>query len=123
MNREEALGRLSLRLSRMAEGVDTEVDRLLDQVRTLVREGGDGLSLAELSDQLAKQVMSATGRSPDVERRLPESHDVSALGKLIKSMPVRSEEHKRMTDLVRKISTGNSTAERQRALGEIGRAH
>lgn len=119
MNREEALGRLSLRLTRMAEGVDTEVDRLLDQVRTMVRDGADGLSLADLSDQLAKQVMSATGRSPDVDGRLPESHDVSGLGKLIKSMPLRSEEHRRMTDLVRKISTGNSISERQRALGAL----
>ncbi len=119
MNREEALGRLSLRLTRMAEGVDAEVDRLLDQVRTMVRDGADGLSLADLSDQLAKQVMAATGSSPDVDGRLPESHDVSGLGKLIKSMPLRSEEHRRMTDLVRKISTGNSIAERQRALGAL----
>ena len=119
MEREEALGRLSLRLSRMAEGVDTEVDRLLDQVRAKVREGADGDALAELSDRLARQVMCSTGESPDVERRLPESLDVSNFGKLIKSMPLRSEQQKRMTDLVREISTGNSTAERQRALAEL----
>lgn len=119
MNREEALGRLSLRLSRMAEGVDEDVDRLLDQVRGLVRDGADGARVAELSDQLAKQVMAVTGTSPDADRRLPESHDVSGLGKLIKSMPVRSDEQRRMTELVRRISTENSVAERQRALGAL----
>lgn len=119
MNREEALGHLSLRLSRMAEGVDGDVDRLLYEARRLVREGADGACLVELSDQLAKQVMTSTGSSPDDERRLPESHDVSGLGKLIKSMPVRSDEHKRMTELVRHISTDASVTERQRALAAL----
>lgn len=119
MNREEALGRLSLRLARMAEGVDAEVDRLLAEVRGLVRDGADGSRLGELSDLLAKQVISATGESPDSECRLPESHDVSGLGKLIKAMPVHTDEQKRMTELVRRISSENSITERQRALGAL----
>lgn len=120
MQRTEALARLSLRLARMAEGSNNEIDEALAQVRRLIHDGAEGEELAAASDYLAKVVMAATGDSPDSNgRSLPETHDLSGLSSIIKAMPLRSDDHQRITELVRRIAAEASIATRQQALGEL----
>ncbi len=119
MQQTEALTRLILRLARMAEGGNDEVNEALARVRRLIHDNADGAAIAAASDQLAKVVMAVTGDSLDNGPSLPETHDLSGLSGIIKAMPLRSEEHKRMTELVRRIASEPSVSARQRALGEL----
>ena len=118
MQRTEALTRLTLRLARMAEGNSDSIDEALARIRRLIHDNADGRELAAASDQLAKVVMAVTGDSPD-NSTLPATHDLSGLSSIIKAMPLRTEDHQRMTDLVRKISGETSQGARQQALGEL----
>lgn len=119
MQRTEALTRLTLRLARMAEGNSDTIDEALARIRRLIHDNADGRELAAASDQLAKVVMAVTGDSPDNGSKLPATHDLSGLSSIIKAMPLRTEDHQRMTDLVRKISGETSQGARQQALGEL----
>ncbi|MCR9184153.1 MAG: diguanylate cyclase [Halieaceae bacterium] len=119
MQRTEALTRLTLRLARMAEGNSDTIDEALARIRRLIHDNADGRELAAASDQLAKVVMAVTGDSPDNGGTLPASHDLSGLSSIIKAMPLRTEDHQRMTDLVRRISGETSQGARQHALGEL----
>jgi diguanylate cyclase len=103
----------------MAEGMDPEIDNLLGSIREAIRSGAPGSQLIRVSDDLARRMLTATGRCADSEPRLPASHDVSGIGRLIKTMPLEPEAQTRMTELVRDIAGGHSTAERQRALGAL----
>ena len=100
MDRDEALARLTLRLLRMAEGVDADVDAVLGKIRGLVREGADGNRLGEASEELAHYVLSATGVSVDSSDAMPGALDVSGLSQLVKRMPVRSEDQQHFDGLV-----------------------
>lgn len=119
MQRTEALTRLTLRLARMAEGNSGAIDEALARIRRLIHDNADGRDLAAASDHLAKVVMTVTGDSPDNGGALPTSHDLSGLSSIINAMPLRTEDHQRMTDLVRKISGESSQGARQQALGEL----
>ncbi|MEQ9462669.1 MAG: hypothetical protein RJQ10_03340, partial [Haliea sp.] len=119
MQRTEALTRLTLRLARMAEGNSDTIDEALARIRRLIHDNADGRELAAASDHLAKVVMTVTGESPDNGNALPATHDLSGLSSIIKAMPLRTENHQRMTDLVRKISGESSQGARQQALGEL----
>ncbi len=119
MQQSEAMTRLILRLARMAEGGNDEVNEALAKVRRLIHDNADGAAIAAASDHLAKVVMAVTGDSLDHGSSLPDSHDLSGLSAIIKAMPLRSEEHKRMTELVRRIAGEPSVSARQQALGEL----
>jgi diguanylate cyclase len=122
MDRDEALSRLTLRLVRMAEGVDADVDAVLGRIRGLVRGGADGTELGAAAEELAHRVLSATGVSPDSEGDTPGALDVSGLSQLVKSMPVRGEDQQQLEGLVRRIASGQSALERQAALAALLRA-
>lgn len=119
MQQSEALTRLALRLARMAEGSNDDVDEALERIRRLIHDRAEGPAIAAASDHLAKVVMAVTGDSPDSGRSLPETHDLSGLSGIIKAMPLRNGDHKRMSDLVRRITGEASANARQQALGEL----
>ncbi|MEQ8265432.1 diguanylate cyclase [Pseudohaliea sp.] len=122
MDRDEALARLTLRLLRMAEGVDADVDAVLGKIRGLVREGADGNQLGEASEELAHHVLSATGVGVDSNQAMPGALDVTGLSQLVKRMPVRSEDQQHLDGLVRRIAAGQSALERQAALSSLLKA-
>jgi len=119
MNREAALTRLTLRLVRMAEGANDELDAMLETVRLQLREGAPGQALSESAEQLAKVVMAVTGRSIDVERGLPSALDVSGVTRQIKSLPVSRDAQSRMLVLVQKLSGEGAAKVRGAALSEL----
>ncbi|MEM6775682.1 MAG: GGDEF domain-containing protein, partial [Pseudomonadota bacterium] len=119
MDRETALEQLSLRLSHMADGVDPELDQLLESIRKAVREGVRGSKLDDLSSRLARSLMTSAGIDIDKGPTIDGGYDLSGLRKLIRSMPVESEEQERMHGLVRQAAAGQTSVSRQKALVEL----
>jgi diguanylate cyclase len=119
MERDEALTRLVMRLSHVAEGVDREADAVLEDIREQLRADASGEQLEALSGKLARVLMSKVGIDPDARRTENGGYDLSGLSKLIKSMPVRGEEQQRMGKLVQRIASGTTSAERQKALVDL----
>lgn len=119
MERDEALTRLVMRLSHVAEGVDDEVDSVLEKIRRDLRDKASGDQLETRSGQLARVLMANVGINSDERRTVNGGYDLSGLSKLIKSMPVRGDEQQRMVDLVRQVAAGTTSAERQKALVEL----
>ena len=131
MDKVNALEQLGLRLSYMADGVDGEIDKILVKIRQILKDGGDAKKIEDLSSRLARTLMSNTGLNPDKGSKIQGGTDLSGLRKLIKSMPVRSEEQDRMAQQISQIAEGTTDsntefadrwkqrmAERQAALRE-----
>jgi diguanylate cyclase len=119
MDKVKALEQLSLRLSHLADGMDEEVDQILVAIRKLLKDGGDAGKIDSLSGRLARTMMSNTGVNPDKGRTVDGGYDLSGLRKLIKTMPVRSEEQERMSELVQQVASGSTTLARQKALVDL----
>ncbi|MEE4277772.1 MAG: diguanylate cyclase [Halieaceae bacterium] len=119
MKREQALEQLSLRVSHLAFGIDPEIDELLAEIRKAVRDNASGNRLADLSSTLARTLLSTSGIDLDNQRVDAAGYDLSGLRRLIKSMPVESDEQERMNGLVRKAAAGQNAASRQKALVEL----
>ncbi len=119
MDKSEALEHLVLRLSRIADGTDEELDGILDDIRRELKSGGDADRLDELSDRLARSLMLNSGVDVDKAPSDADNYDLSGLRKLIKSMPMRGDEQERMNKLVQDITSGPTTQARQRALVEL----
>ncbi|MFK7828927.1 MAG: GGDEF domain-containing protein [Congregibacter sp.] len=119
MEKIEALEKLTLRLSHMADGVDSEVDAVLVSIRSELKNGASAAKLKKLSTELARALMSNTGVNADVAPSIEGGFDLSGLRKLIKSMPVRGEAQQRMSDLVQKVASGTTTIARQKALVDL----
>jgi hypothetical protein len=64
MERDEALTRLVMRLSHVAEGVDREADAVLEDIREQLRADASGEQLEALSGKLARVLMSKVGIDP-----------------------------------------------------------
>lgn len=119
MDKIKALEQLSLRLSHLADGMDEEVDETLVAIRKLLKSGADAGKIDTLSGRLARTMMSNTGVDPDKGRTIEGGYDLSGLRKLIKTMPVRTEEQERMSALVQQVASGTTSMARQKALVEL----
>ncbi len=119
MEKSEALEHLVLRLSRLADGADEELDGILADIRRELKSGGDADRLEDLSGRLARSLMLISGVDVDKPPSGDEDYDLSGLRKLIKSMPVRGNEQERMNALVQEVASGQSTLARQKALVEL----
>jgi diguanylate cyclase (GGDEF)-like protein len=119
MDKVKALEQLSLRLSHLADGVDEEVDEILVAIRKHLKNGADAGKIDTLSGRLARTMMSNTGVNPDKGRTIEGGYDLSGLRKLIKTMPVRTEEQERMSALVQQVASGTTSIARQKALVDL----
>lgn len=119
MDREQALEHLSLRLARMADGVDDELDGLLDSIRAAVKNGDGARKLESLSEQLAKALVRSANINIDAGPTVDGGYDLSGLQKLIKTMPVGGDAQQRMTGLVRTAAEGQTAIARRKALVEL----
>ena len=119
MDKVKALEQLGLRLSYMADGVDGEIDKILIKIRQILKDGGDAKKIEDLSSRLARTLMTNTGLNPDKGSKIQGGTDLSGLRKLIKSMPVRSEEQDRMAQQVSQIAEGTTRIARQKALVDL----
>lgn len=119
MDRNKALEQLALRLSRLGDGVDKELDVVLDRIRDEIRDGANPAKLEDLSGRLARGLMLISGVDVDRRGSANEGYDLSGLQKLIKSMPVKGDEQNHMGQLVQRIASGQSTMARQKALVEL----
>jgi diguanylate cyclase len=120
-DKTEALGRMVMRLSHVAEGVDEAVDRELARIRDLIKSDASAGELDDASGHLTRTLISKVGIDVDKRRagNGDAGYDLSGLAKLVKSMPVRGDEQERMMDLVEAIAAGRTRMERQKALVEL----
>lgn len=119
MDKTKALEQLALRLARLAHGVDSDLDELLDRIRDELKGEGRARKLDDLSSQLARSLMLSTGVDVDKSASIEGGYDLSGLRKLIRSMPVRSDEQQRMNELVQQAASGQSSIARQKALVDL----
>lgn len=119
MEKVKALEQLTLRLAYMADGVDSDIDAILDTVRKLIKEGADAGRLEDASSKLTRALMSNTGMNPDKPKTIEGGYDLSGLRKLVKAMPVASNEQERMSEIVQQVAAGQTSLARQKALVDL----
>jgi len=119
MNREQSLEHLSLRLTHLADGIDSELDGFLDGIRRALRDGADARHLEDLSGRLARHLVSSIGMDIDTGPGIAGGYDLSGLRKLIQSMPVAPDAQQKISDLVQQAADGHSPLQRQRALSSV----
>ena len=88
MDRESSLGRLSIRLTHLADSQDPDLARLLKKLRHSIKDGDEGAELDRLSDQLARHMITLE-QNPAADLHLPlTSHYATDFAESIKSLNV-----------------------------------
>ena len=89
MSREDALRKLAIRLSHLAEGSDPELNPVLDKLRQAVRQGADEVVLNRVGDILGKKLIAMEAAGPaSVSTPASLGQDAEEFSRSIKSLKV-----------------------------------
>ncbi|MCB1667021.1 MAG: diguanylate cyclase [Porticoccaceae bacterium] len=121
MSREDALRKLAIRLSHLAEGSDPGLPPLLDKLRLAVRQGADEVVLNRFGEVLAKKMAALETAPPATEVVETTSLGTMAaeFSESIKSLNVDQEYHPELMNLADSLVVNNDLNQQLVSLKEI----